>query len=117
MDDLVMTISATTRETRLRLMHGPDEVMRARLRPVVASMHPRAVPMLFESMALWHDQRLRAVASVESEDFLFAMGLCDGLGLGRATMHYTVEPLLVGESRRRGRRLGCLGSGFGSLAR
>lgn len=110
MDELVMTVCATTRETRILLTHGPDEVMKARLRSVSKPAHRFAGPMLCEAMALWHDQRVRAVVSAESEDILFALGLCDGLGLADATMHYVVQPLFRGEPVRRGQRLSGLGT-------
>ena len=61
-------------------------------------------------MALWHDQRVRAVVSAESEEVLFALGLCDGLGVARATLHYVVQPLFVDEPPRRGQRLAGLGN-------
>jgi len=110
MDELVMTISATSRETRVLLTHGPDEVLKARLRAVATPAHRFAGPMLCEAMALWHDQRIRAVVSAESEDVLFALGLCDGLGVARATLHYVVQPLFMDEPRRRGRHLSGLGN-------
>jgi hypothetical protein len=111
MDELVMTISATARETRVLLMHGPDEVMKARLRAVATPAHRFAGPMLCESMALWHDQRVRAVVSAESEDVLFGLGLCDGLGVARATLHYVVQPLFSDDPPpRRGQRLSGLGN-------
>jgi len=110
MDELVMTISATSRETRVLLTQGPDEVLKARLRAAAIPAHRFAGPMLCESMALWHDQRVRAVVSAESEDVLFALGLCDGLGVARATLHYVVQPLFMDEPRRRGRHLSGLGN-------
>jgi hypothetical protein len=110
MDELVMTISATARETRVLLTQGPDEVMKARLRAVATPAHRFAGPMLCEAMALWHDQRVRAVVSAESEEILFALGLCDGLGLARATLHYVVQPLFQDDPPRRGQRLAGLGS-------
>jgi hypothetical protein len=111
MDELVMTIAATARETRVLLMHGPDEVMKARLRGVATPAHRFAGPMLCESMALWHDQRVRAVVSAESEDVLFGLGLCDGLGVARATLHYVVQPLFSDDPPpRRGQRLSGLGN-------
>jgi hypothetical protein len=110
MDELVMTIAATAHETRVLLMHGPDEVMKARLRAVATPAHRFAGPMLCESMALWHDQRVRAVVSAESEEVLFALGLCDGLGIARATLHYVVQPLFTDEPPRRGQRLAGLGN-------
>jgi hypothetical protein len=113
MDELVMTIAATAGETRVLLMHGPDEVMKARLRAVSTPAHRFAGPMLCESMALWHDQRVRAVVSAEYEAILFALGLCDGLGIAHATLHYGVAPCLPGAPRRRGQRLPGLGAFHG----
>jgi hypothetical protein len=110
MDELVMTISATAAETRVLLTHGPDEVLKARLRAVATPAHRFAGPMLCEAMALWHDRRVRAVVSAESEETLFALGLCDGLGIARATLHYVVEPLFMDQPRRRGQRLSGLGN-------
>jgi hypothetical protein len=110
MDELVMTIAATERETRILLMQGPDEVMKARLQAVATPAHRFAGPMLCESMALWHDRRVRAVVSAESEQVLFALGLCDGLGVARSTLHYLVEPFFFDEPRRRGQRLSGLGN-------
>src|SRR3984885_4910685 len=72
--------------------------------------HRFAGPMLCEAMALWHDRRVRAVVSAESEEVLFALGLCDGLGVARATLHYIVQPLFMAEPPRRGQRLGGLGN-------
>jgi len=109
MDELVMTIAATARETRILLTQGPDEMMKARLRAVSKPAHRFAGPMLCEAMALWHDQRVRAVVSAESEDVLFALGLCDGLGISHATLHYVVQPLFMDDPPRRGRRLPGLG--------
>lgn len=110
MDELVMTICATPRETRVLLTQGPDEVLKARLRVVSTPAHRFAGPMLCESMALWHDQRVRAVVSAESEEIMFALGLCDGLGVARTTLHYVVQPRLKDEPVRPGQRLPGLGS-------
>jgi hypothetical protein len=41
---------------------------------------------------------------------LFALGLCDGLGVARATLHYVVQPLFLSDPPRRGQRLSGLGS-------
>ena len=111
MDELVMTIAATARETRVLLMHGPDEVMKARLRAVATPAHRFAAPMLCEAMALWHDKRVRAVVSAESEEVLFVLGLCDGFGIVRATLHYVVQFLFMDELSCCGQRL----AGFGNF--
>jgi hypothetical protein len=110
MDELVMTISASEKETRVLLKHGPDEVLKARLGAVATPAHRFAGPMLCEAMALWHDQRVRAVVSAESEQILFALGLCDGLGVARSTLHYVVQPMYVDDPPRRGQRLSGLGN-------
>ena len=104
-----MAISALERETRVLRTQGPDEGVKARLRAGAMPAHRLAGPMLCESMALWHDPRVRVVVSAASEDVLFALGLCDGLGVGRATLHYVVEPLFTHEPPRRGQRLWGLG--------
>jgi hypothetical protein len=105
----VMKIAATASETRVLLKQGPNEVLKARLRAVSKPAHRFAGPMLCEAMALWHDQRVRAVVSAESEDILFALGLCDGLGISHATLHYVVQPLFRDDPPRRGQRLRGLG--------
>lgn len=110
MNELVMMITATAQETRVLLTQGPNEVMKARLRAVATPAHRFAGPMLCEAMALWHDQRVRAVVSAESEDVLFALGLCDGFGVARATLHYVVQPMFMDELPRRGQRLSGLGN-------
>jgi hypothetical protein len=52
-------------------------------------------------------QRLSVVLSVGEADASCVLGLSDGLGLARSTLHYEVE---VCEQARRGRRLGGLGT-------
>lgn len=104
MDKLVMTIVPTTVETRLILHHGPDEVMKARLCAISQAHHRWAAPMLLEAIAIWHGQRIRAVVSAAGEDFLYGLGLFDGLGLAHSTLHYEVEHKEPGE-RRQGKRI------------
>lgn len=108
MDEIVVTMVPTSTETRLLMMHGPDEVMRARLSPITQA-HPRwATPMLLEALALWYGQRLRVVLSADAEDCLYELGLGDGLGVTASSMHYAIE---VPAPRKRppGRRLRGLG--------
>jgi hypothetical protein len=109
MDELVMTISATSRETRVLLMRGPDEVMKARLRAVATPAHRFAGPMLCEAMALWHDRgSVLSFCGVRAD--LVRAGLCDGLGIARATLRYVVQPLFMDDPPRRGQRLSGLGN-------
>ena len=104
MGEIVVTILPTRAETRLLMMHGPDEVMRARLSPITQA-HPRwAIPPLLEALARWYGQRLRVVLSADAEDCLYELGLGDGLGLGASSLHYEVE-VLAPRQRAPGRRL------------
>lgn len=99
-----LTIIPRPQETRILMTEGPDDVLVARLGPVTAAHHRWAAPMLLEAIALWQDRPLRVVLSAESEDYLYSLGLCDGLGLGVSSLHYVVDIVDPREARR-GRRL------------
>lgn len=103
-----LTIIPRPQETRILMTEGPDDVLVARLGPVTAAHHRWAAPMLLEAIALWQDRPLRVVLSAESEDYLYSLGLCDGLGLGLSSLHYVVDIVDPREARR-GRRLRGLG--------
>jgi hypothetical protein len=96
---LTVTLDPQAGMTRLLMMEGPDERMRAVLGPATAA-HPRAAETLLEGLALWHQQAL----SVRLED---------ALGFGVRNVHFEVEVALR-ERRRRPRRLSTLGN-FGDL--
>lgn len=112
MDRLTMTMEPLPRETRILVMAGRDEVMRAILGPATAS-HPRAAATLLEGLALWHQRALSVVLCVDVEASSSATRLLDGLGLGQRTLHYDVE-IALRAHRRRGRRIHGLGN-FGDL--
>ncbi|MFO0590514.1 MAG: hypothetical protein U0441_23430 [Polyangiaceae bacterium] len=95
MDELVMTILASERETRVLLMHGPDEVMKARLRVATMPAHRFAGPMLCESMALWHDLSESALSFLRSRSRSCSRWFCaTALGVARTTLHYVVVALV-----------------------
>ena len=104
--DVVVTMVPTRSETRLLVTVGPDEVMKARLGPA-DRMHRRAAPMLLEALALWYQQRVRAVISVGAGAAPGDLGLADGLGYGAETVHYEVA--WVDPRAPRGRRVRGLG--------
>lgn len=112
MERLVVTIQPLPRETRLLVMEGKDEVMRAILGPTTAS-HPRAASTLMEGLALWHQRALSVVLCADVEACSSATRMLDDLGLGAKTVHYDVEVALRAH-RRRGRRIHGLGH-FGDL--
>ena len=95
-------------ETRLLVMTGRDEVMRAILGPTTAS-HPRAVPTFLEGLALWHQQALSVVLYADVEACFSATRLLDGLGFGTKNVHYNVQ-LAFRADLERGRRLRGIGN-------
>ena len=103
-EELRLTIVPRDQETRILMTEGPDDVLVARLGPVTAAHHRWAAPMLLEALSLWQGRPLRVVLSAESEDYLFSLGLSDGLGLGVSSLHYVVD-IVDPRDVRRGRRL------------
>jgi hypothetical protein len=107
--EITVTIVPTRSETQILVTVGPDEVMRARLLPAT-HIHPRATPMLLEALALWYQERVHAVVSVDADaSFVTDLGLADGLGLGERTVHYEVLWVDRRELGHRGRRMRGLG--------
>lgn len=107
--EITVTIVPTRSETRILVTVGQDEVMKARLLPAT-HIHPRATPMLLEALALWYQQRVHAVVSVDADAFFVPdLGLADGLGLGERTVHYEVLWVDRRELGQRGRRVRGLG--------
>ena len=104
--NLVLSLRPSETATRLLMTCDGDEVLKAILTPPTTA-HPRAAPTLLEGLALFYQQRLSVVLSVDEADASCVLGLSDGLGLARSTLHYQVE---VCEQVRRGRRLGGLGT-------
>jgi len=107
-DEIRLTIVPSTRETRILMKDGPDDVLVARLAPVTQAHHRWAAPMLLEALSLWQGRPLCAVLSADAEDYLWSLGLSDGLGLSASTQHYRVD-VVEPRAPRRGRRLGQLG--------
>lgn len=112
MERMTVTMEPLPRETRILVMSGRDEVMRAILGPTTAS-HPRAVATLMEGLSLWHQRPLSVVLCVDAEASFSATRMLDELGFGARTVHYEVE-VAFRAHRRRGRRIQGLGN-FGDL--
>jgi hypothetical protein len=111
-DRLTVTMDAGPRATRLLMMEGRDERMRAVLSPAEET-HPRAAATLLEGLALWHQRPLAVVLCVDERASSSAMHLYDGLGMGARSVHFEVAIVPRG-CRGRGRRLAALGH-FGDL--
>ncbi len=109
---LTVTLDPRAGETRLLMMEGRDERMRAVLGPATRA-HSRAAETLLEGLALWHQQALSVVLCAEVGGDTSALRLEDALGFGVRNVHFEVEVALR-ERGRRPRRLATLGN-FGDL--
>jgi hypothetical protein len=112
MERIRVTMQPLARETRLLVMAGKDEVMRAILGPTTAS-HPRAAATFLEGLSLWHQQPLSVVLCADVEVRSSATRMLDQLGFGTRTLHYDVEVAFLAHPRR-GRRIQGVGN-FGDL--
>lgn len=101
MSPLTITIVPEPERTRILMVCGQNEVMKAVLGPAAAS-HPRAAATLLEGLSLWHQVPLSVVLSVDAEASSSGLSLCDALGFGHKTLHYEVAVALRERRRRRG---------------
>ena len=85
--------------TRLLLTFGESELLRAAL-PPPGAQHPSAAGTLLEGLSLWLQRPLSVVLCADAEETSSALGLCDGFGIGRETLHYDVEVIDPRRSRR-----------------
>jgi hypothetical protein len=82
--------------TRLLVMKGQDEVLRAELPPLSEVAHENAVKRTLEGLSLWLDQRLCVALSVrEQDEDSFRLDLVDELGAGARSIYYAVEPVVA----------------------
>jgi hypothetical protein len=107
-DELRLTIVPSPNETRILMTQGPDDLLMARLAPVTAAHNRWAAPMLLQALASWQGRPVRVVLSADAEDYLYGLGLSEGVGLGDHTLHYVVDVVDPAETRR-GHRLRGLG--------
>jgi len=110
MERLTVTMQPLPRETRLLVMAGRHEMMRAILGPATLS-HPRAAGTLLEGLSLWHQQALSVVLCADDEASSSATRMLDALGFGVKNVHYDVDIAFPGHPRR-GRRM----AGFGNFS-
>jgi hypothetical protein len=110
MERITVTMQPLADQTRLLVMAGKDELMRAILGPTTAS-HPRAAATFLEGLALWHQQALSVVLCADVEVCSSATRMLDQLGFGTRAVHYDVEVAFLAHPRR-GRRI----QGFGNFA-
>jgi hypothetical protein len=109
---LTVTVDPRAGETRILMMEGRDERMRAVLGPAT-SAHPRVAETLLEGLALWHQQALCVVLCADVGGGTSPLRLEDALGFGVRNVHFDVEVALR-QGRRRPRRIAAMGN-FGDL--
>ena len=112
-DPLMVTVDPSPHTTRLLVMEGRDERMRAILGPACAT-HPRAPATLLEGLALWHQRPLAVALYVSERDDSSGLHLYDALGMGERSVHYSVA-VVARECRGRGRRIPLRGGRFADL--
>ena len=89
-NELMMVIRPEATETKLLMMKGRDQVMKAIL-PPASHAHHRAASTLVEALALWYQQQLSVVLYADVWAEPFATGFCDVFGFGEDHLHYAVE--------------------------
>lgn len=108
MEPIIVTMSPELTQTRLLMVSGGRDVLKAVL-PAACQAHPRAAHTLLEGLALWHNRPLSVVLCADETGGLCDdQGLYDALGYGARQLHFDV--LIAPRNYRRPRRpLGGLG--------
>jgi hypothetical protein len=97
-------LSTSTSRTRLLLLDGQDELMRAALPPGQLLRHRTAAKTLLEGIALWLDARVSVVLSADEAESSYYLDLVDELGMPTQSVYFDVR-LVERAARRRPRRL------------
>lgn len=106
-----VTITVTDRQTRILVQDETGDRLLAQLPPLSSARHPRALPTLLESLALWSGAAVPVVLSVDELSDWQRSGLSDVLDFGTETLFYRVEVVPLQYTRgRRPKRLRGLGS-------
>ena len=105
MSKYTVMLSSSASRTRLLLLDGQDELMRAVLPPGHLLRQRRAASTLLEGMSLWLDTRLPVVLSADEAEASYYLDLVDDLGGPVSSVYFDVH-LVERRARRRPRRLG-----------
>ena len=84
--------------TKVLLMQGQDELMRAVLPPLRHLRNEHCVTRFLEALSLLMDQRVFVALCADELGDSFRLGLTDELGVGVRSVYYAVEPLPVTRS-------------------
>lgn len=105
---LLVRLLVRPEATRLLVTQDNDEILKAILPPPLHA-HPRAATTLLEGLSLWLQRPLSVVLCADEPVASSGLGLCDGLGVGKRTLHYEVAVVAGIPVRRRGRRIDGVG--------
>ena len=108
MSEYTVTMLMSATRTRVLVVDGTDEILRAHLPATRQVGSPRAAATLLEGLALWLDRPARVVVSADELDATSLLGLTDDFGVPRRSVYYNVE-VVERRVRRPGRRLGGVG--------
>ena len=97
-------LSSSSSRTRLLLLDGQDELMRAVLPPGHLLRQRRAAGTLLEGLSLWLDTQLPVALSADEVDSSFYLDLVDEFGRPSRSVFFDVH-LVEQVPRRRPRRL------------
>lgn len=97
-------LSSSSSRTRLVLLDGRDEMMRAVLPPGHLLRQRRAASTLLEGLSLWLDAQLPVALSADEAEASFYLDLVDELGRPARSVFFEVE-LVDQAPRRRPRRV------------
>jgi len=109
MSRYVVTVAPSQSRTRILLMDGQDEIMRAVLPPAPSLRHRRAATTLLEGLSLWLDSKLHVALSADASDASYYLELVDEFGCAARSLFYQVE-VVDPSARRPGRRLRGVGN-------
>src|SRR5690349_2211891 len=109
MDPYIVTLTTSSKGTRVRVTHGADELVRGILPSAVD--RERAVATFVDGLALWLDRTLLVVVSVAAAEAGSCDRLLDEMALGGRDQLCRVEVRERGGRPRRGARIPGVTSG------
>ncbi len=104
MSRYTVMLSTSTSRTRLLLLDGQDELMRAALPSGQLLRQRRAAKTLLEGIALWLDAQVSVVLSADEAEPSYYLDLVDELGMPTRSVYFDVR-LVERAGRRQPRRL------------
>ena len=104
MSQYTVMLSSSTTRTRVLLLDGRDELLRAVLPPGHLLRQRRAACTLLEGLSLWLDARLSVVLSADEAEASYYLDLVDELGIPARSVFFEVK-VVERRARRPPRRL------------